>query len=45
MQKELNQFEMNRVWSLIDHPSNINVIGTKWIYKNKSEESGKVIKK
>ncbi|KAM1635255.1 hypothetical protein TB2_013050 [Malus domestica] len=45
MQEELNQFEMNGVWFFIDHPSNINVIGTKWIYKNKSDKSGKVIKK
>ncbi|XP_018501197.2 uncharacterized mitochondrial protein AtMg00820-like [Pyrus x bretschneideri] len=44
MQEELNQFERNAVWSLVDHPSNTNVIGTKWIYKNKSDESGNVIR-
>ena len=44
MQKELNQFEKNDVWYLTprlkDHP----VIGTKWIFRNKMDESGVVIR-
>ncbi|KAM2050956.1 hypothetical protein ACFX16_032633 [Malus domestica] len=44
MQEELNQFEMNEVWSFIDPPSNTNFIDNKWIYKNKFDESGNVIR-
>ena len=40
MQEELAQFERNEVWELVPKPSNTNVIGTKWIYKNKSDEKG-----
>ena len=39
MQKELEQFVRNDVWSLVPRPENTNVIGTKWIFKNKSDAS------
>ncbi|CAJ2670589.1 unnamed protein product [Trifolium pratense] len=42
MQEELNQFKRNEVWDLVPRPENANVIGTKWVYKNKSDESGTV---
>src|ERR1044072_4074451 len=42
MQDELNQFTRNEVWKLVSRPEGINVIGTKWIFKNKSDESGTV---
>jgi len=35
MQEELNQFKRSEVWDLVPRPNGINVIGTKWIYKNK----------
>jgi len=38
MQEELNQFKRNEVWELVQRPKNVNVIGTKWIFKNKSDE-------
>ena len=38
MQEELRQFERNEVWELVPKPENVNVIRTKWIFKNKSEE-------
>ena len=40
MQEELNQFERSRVWHLVPRPSDKNVIGTKWVFKNKSDEKG-----
>jgi len=39
MQEELNQFKRSKVWDLVPRPNDINVIGTKWIYKNKSDEN------
>lgn len=35
MQEELLQFKCNQVWELTPRPSNANVVGTKWIFKNK----------
>src|ERR1044072_7966291 len=42
MQDELSQFTRNEVWNLVPRLEGINVIGTKWIFKNKSVESGTV---
>src|ERR1044072_5456448 len=42
MQDELSQFTRNEVWNLVPRPEGINVIGTKCIFKNKSNESGTV---
>ncbi|KAI9191246.1 hypothetical protein LWI28_005814 [Acer negundo] len=42
MQEELNQFERNEVWSLVPRPKDTNVIGTKWVFRNKTEESGMI---
>src|ERR1044072_4785480 len=42
MHKELGQFKRNEVWSLVPRPKGINVIGTKWAFKNKSDEAGNV---
>ncbi|XP_040363426.1 uncharacterized protein LOC121049643 [Rosa chinensis] len=44
MQDELNQFTRNDVWYLVPRPSKCNVIGTKWIFRNKSDEKGNVIR-
>jgi hypothetical protein len=42
MQEELNQFERSEVWDLVPRPKGLNVIGTKWVYKNKSDENGTI---
>ena len=42
MQEELIQFEKNQVWELVPKPCNVNIIGTKWIFKNKSDELGNI---
>ncbi|WVZ83667.1 hypothetical protein U9M48_030793 [Paspalum notatum var. saurae] len=41
MQEELNNFTRNEVWSLVERP-NQNVIGTKWVFRNKQDEHGVV---
>jgi hypothetical protein len=43
MQKELNKFTQNEVWSLVERPKQ-NVIGTKWVFRNKQDENGVVTK-
>ncbi|CAL9020668.1 unnamed protein product, partial [Prunus brigantina] len=44
MQEELNQFTRNDVWYLVLRPTNTNVIGTKWIFINKTDEKGNVVR-
>ncbi|GKD07344.1 hypothetical protein Tco_1187029, partial [Tanacetum coccineum] len=44
MQEELNQFERNKVWTLVPKPHGKTIIGTKWIWKNKMDEEGVVTK-
>ena len=41
MQEELNNFTRNEVWSLVERPKQ-NVIGTKWVFRNKQDEHGVV---
>ena len=40
MQEELNQFERNKVWSLVLRPKHHHIIGTKWVFRNKMNEQG-----
>ncbi|KAI3758417.1 hypothetical protein L6452_05978 [Arctium lappa] len=44
MQEELNQFEALKVWRLVPKPEGKTVIGTKWVFKNKKDEDGIVIR-
>ena len=44
MQEELNQFERNQVWKLVDRPNDHPIIGTKWVFRNKLDEHGIVIR-
>ncbi|KAJ9538694.1 hypothetical protein OSB04_031427 [Centaurea solstitialis] len=44
MQEELLQFVLQHVWDLVDLPSGHRAIGTKWIFRNKKDERGIVIK-
>jgi hypothetical protein len=43
MHDELHQFSRNDVWTLVSRPYDQNIIGTKWIFKNKSDEHGTII--
>jgi hypothetical protein len=44
MHEELENFERNHVWTLVDPPRDVNVIGTKWVFKNKQGEDGEVVR-
>ncbi|GJR22450.1 uncharacterized mitochondrial protein-like protein [Tanacetum coccineum] len=44
MQEELLQFKLQQVWTLVDLQHGKRAIGTKWVYKNKKDERGIVIK-
>nr|GEY42909.1 retrovirus-related Pol polyprotein from transposon TNT 1-94 [Tanacetum cinerariifolium] len=44
MQEELDQFTRLKVWRLVPRPEGKSVIKTKWIFKNKKDESSLVIR-
>ena len=44
MQEEFNQFEALKVWRLIPKPQDKFIIGTKWIFKNKKDENGVIVR-
>jgi hypothetical protein len=41
----LDQIEKNDTWDLVPRPKNKNVIGTKWVFRNKLNEVGQVTRK
>nr|GEV15533.1 hypothetical protein [Tanacetum cinerariifolium] len=44
MQEELLQLKMQKVWVLVDLPNGKRAIGTKWVFRNKKDERGIVVK-
>ena len=44
MHDELLQFQRNDVWTLVPRPKGEHIIGTKWIFSNKTDEEGNVIR-
>ena len=40
----MEQFKRNEVWELVFRFEGINVIGIKWIFKNKINEEGVIIR-
>nr|GEW30843.1 hypothetical protein [Tanacetum cinerariifolium] len=44
MQEELLQFKLQEVWTLVDLPNGKRAIGTKWVFKNKKDKRGIVIR-
>nr|GEU96304.1 putative ribonuclease H-like domain-containing protein [Tanacetum cinerariifolium] len=44
MQEELLQFKMQKVWVLVDLPHGKRAIGTKWVFRNKKDERGIVVR-
>ncbi|WVZ75647.1 hypothetical protein U9M48_023682 [Paspalum notatum var. saurae] len=43
MHEELENFERNHVWDLVEPPPNCHPIGTKWVLKDKQGENGMVV--
>ena len=44
MQYELNQLTRNYVWSFVPKNDEMNVIGTKWVFRNKMDEDGNIVR-
>ncbi|GKE01457.1 putative ribonuclease H-like domain-containing protein, partial [Tanacetum coccineum] len=44
MQEELVQFKIQKVWTLVNLPYGKKAIGTKWMYRNKKDERGIIVK-
>jgi hypothetical protein len=44
MHEELENFERNQVWELVDPPPGCKPIGTKWVWKNKEGKKGEVVR-
>ncbi|XP_016172583.1 uncharacterized protein LOC107614974 [Arachis ipaensis] len=42
MEDELQEFEMNQVWTLVPRPNGKKVTGTKWIFWNELGEDGSI---
>ena len=44
MQEELFEYKMNKVWKLVPKSKSHTIVGTRWVYKNKLDESGAVVR-
>ncbi|XP_039686973.1 bromodomain-containing protein DDB_G0278469-like [Medicago truncatula] len=44
MKEELSQFERNKVWNLVPNNQDKTIIGTRWVFRNKLDEEGKVVR-
>ena len=44
MKEEIEQIEKNKTWTLVPRLVDKNVIGTKWVFRNKIDENGEITK-
>lgn len=44
MHDELKNFTRNELWEIVESPKKYNVIGIKWVFKNKQCEDGIVVR-
>ena len=44
MQEELNHFERQEVWAMVPRPKIKSVIGIRWVYQNKLDGDGIVVR-
>ena len=40
MNEELDRIEKSETWELAPRPEDKNILGTKWIFKNKFDQNG-----
>ncbi|GKF55613.1 putative ribonuclease H-like domain-containing protein, partial [Tanacetum coccineum] len=43
-QEELKKFKLQQVWTLVNLPHDKRAIGTKWVYRDKKDERGVMIR-
>ena len=43
-EEELNQFKQSNTWQLVERPLKNQVTGTKWVFKNRLDEHGVIIR-
>jgi hypothetical protein len=44
MHEELNNFTRNQVWTLEKPPQDARIIGTKWVFRNKQDDQGVIVR-
>jgi hypothetical protein len=44
MHEELENYERNKVWTLVEPLRDVNVIRTKWVFKNKQREDDEIVR-
>ncbi|WVZ69170.1 LOW QUALITY PROTEIN: hypothetical protein U9M48_018003 [Paspalum notatum var. saurae] len=44
MHEELNNFTRNEIWTLDAKPKGARVIGTKWVFRNKQDDEGNIVR-
>ena len=44
MNEELDHIEKNNTWELVPRLADKNVIGSKWLFKNKMNEQGQIVR-
>ena len=44
MHKELNNFTRKQVWELVERSKDHNMIGIKWVFQNKQDQDGIIVR-
>jgi hypothetical protein len=44
MHEELNNFTRNQVWTLEKPPQDARITGTKWVFRNKQDDQGVIVR-
>ena len=42
IEEELNSLVTNSTWKVVERPENCNIIGCKWVFKTKYDQSGRI---
>ena len=40
----MNQFDRNKIWTLVEGPLDHLVIGTKWVFRNKMNDKSEIVR-